>query len=139
MAYTPIEGDGQIIARVRTMQYTDPWAKAGVMFREDMSPSSRHVMMVVTAGGFSSYQWRVKPGQNMHNTDGPTTGTPYWVKLVRQGDMFIGYISPDGTNWTHIDSIPVPMNKKLYVGLVVSSHDNAELNSVMFDNVTISK
>lgn len=139
MAYTPIEGDAQIIARVRSMQYTDPWAKAGVMFREDLSPGSKHVMMVITAGGFSSYQWRVKSGQNMHNTDGPTTTTPYWVKLVRQGDLFIGYISPDGTNWTHIDSISVPMNQKLYVGLAVSSHVNTELNSVMFDNVTISK
>ena len=137
-AYTPIDGDGQIIARVRSMQFTDPWAKAGVMFREDLSPSSKHAMMVVTAGGFSSYQWRLQPGQLMHNTDGPTTTTPYWVKLIRQGDKFSGYISPDGVTWTHIDTIAVPMNKKLYVGLVVSSHNNTTLNSVMFDHVEIS-
>jgi uncharacterized repeat protein (TIGR03806 family) len=138
-AYTPIDGDGQIIARVRSMQFTDPWAKVGVMFREDLSPTSKHAMMVVTAGGFSSYQWRLQPGQLMHNTDGPTTTTPYWVKLVRQGDTFSGYISPDGTNWTHIDSIAVPMKKKLYVGLVVTSHNNTTLNSVMFDNVSVSR
>jgi len=136
-AYTPIDGDAQIIVRVVSMQFTDPWAKAGVMFREDLTASSRHAMMVITAGGFSSYQWRLQPGQNMHNTDGPTTTTPYWVKLIRQGDVFSGYISPDEDKWTHIDSISVPMNKKLYVGLVVSSHNNTSLNSVMFDHVSV--
>jgi uncharacterized repeat protein (TIGR03806 family) len=138
-AYTPIDGDGEIIARVYSMQFTDPWAKAGVMFREDMTASSKNAMMVITSGGFSSYQWRMKAGENMHNTDGPTTTTPYWVKLVRQGDTFIGYISPDGEKWTHIDSISVPMKKKLYVGLVVSSHLNTALNSVMFDSVDVTK
>jgi regulation of enolase protein 1 (concanavalin A-like superfamily) len=137
-AYTTMKGDGQIVARVISMQYTDPWAKAGVMFRQDMSPDSKHVMMVVTAGGFSSYQWRPTRGQWTHNTDGPTTTTPYWVKLVRKGNLFMGYISPDGTDWKRIDSITVPLPDKLYVGLVVSSHDNTSLNSVMFDNVSLS-
>lgn len=138
-AYTPVEGDAEIIARVRSMQFTDPWAKAGVMFRQDMTPGSKHAMMVVTAGGFSSYQWRPSPNVLMHNTDGPTTTMPYWVKLVRKGDLFSGYISPDGVKWKHIDSISVPMPKKLYVGLVVSSHENTELNSVLFDHVKITQ
>jgi uncharacterized repeat protein (TIGR03806 family) len=138
-AHTTINGDAQIIARVISMQFTDPWAKAGVMFREDLTPSSRHAMIVITSGGFSSYQWRLQPGQNMHNTDGPTTTTPYWVKLVRKGNVFSGYLSPDGEDWKHIDSISVPMSKKLYVGLVVSSHNNTSLNSVMFDHVSVSR
>jgi uncharacterized repeat protein (TIGR03806 family) len=138
-AYTQINGDAQIIARVISMQFTDPWAKAGVMFREDMTPGSKQVMMVVTAGNFSSYQWRPKADQWTHNTDGPTTSLPYWVKLVRKGDVFSGYISPDGTNWKRIDDINVPLSKKLYVGLVVSSHNNTLLNSVMFDHVKVGR
>jgi uncharacterized repeat protein (TIGR03806 family) len=138
-AYTTEKGDAQIVARVISMQFTDPWAKAGVMFRQDMSPGSKHVMMVITAGGFSSYQWRPTPGQWTHNTDGPTTTTPYWVKLVRHGNVFTGYISPDGSDWKRIDNITVPLPNKLYVGLVVSSHDNTSLNSVMFDNVSLAK
>ncbi len=137
-AYTPVEGDAQIIARVISMQFTDPWAKAGVMFREDLSPGSRHSLMSITAGGFSSYQRRLNPGETSHNTDGPMTTTPFWVKLVRQGNTFSGFISPDGTNWKHIDSIMVPMGKKVYVGLAVSAHNNVVLNSVLFDNVSVS-
>jgi mono/diheme cytochrome c family protein len=137
-AYTQMDGDGQILARVTSMQFTDPWAKAGVMFREDLSAGSKHAMMVVTAGGFSSYQWRPIPDQRTHNTDGPSTTTPYWVKLIRNRDKFSGYISPDGKKWTHIDTITVPMSKRLYIGLVVSSHNNVALNSVLFDHVKIS-
>ncbi len=37
-ASRPLVGDGSIIARVVSIQYTDPWAKAGVMLRENNSP-----------------------------------------------------------------------------------------------------
>jgi hypothetical protein len=30
----PLSGDGEIVARVTSLTPTDPWAKAGVMFRE---------------------------------------------------------------------------------------------------------
>ena len=29
-AFKPLVGDGQIVARVQSFQFTDPWAKAGV-------------------------------------------------------------------------------------------------------------
>ena len=137
-AYTQVDGDVQIVARLYSMQYTDPWSKAGVMFRDDLTASARDDMMFITAGGFSSYQWRTAAGDMTHNTDGPTTTFPYWVKLVRHGNLFLGYISPNGTNWTHIDSLNVTMAKKAYVGLAVSSHNNAVINSVIFDHVTIT-
>jgi uncharacterized repeat protein (TIGR03806 family) len=138
-AYKPMDGDGQIVARVTSMQFTDPWAKAGVMFRENLSPGSKHAMMVVTAGGFSAYQWRPTPDAASRNTDGPSTKLPQWVKLVRAGDTFTGYISADGENWQRVDSIAVPMAQKIYVGLVVSAHNNAALNSTLFDNVEVSR
>ena len=62
-AYASLTGDGEIIARVVSMQFTDPWAKAGVMFRESLTPGSRHALMAVTAGGGSAYQWRPNSGQ----------------------------------------------------------------------------
>ena len=32
--YQPLDGDGEIVARVESLQATDVWAKAGVMMRE---------------------------------------------------------------------------------------------------------
>jgi uncharacterized repeat protein (TIGR03806 family) len=138
-ACTPLDGDGQIVARVTSMQFTDPWAKAGVMFRENFSPGSKHAIMVVTAGGFSSFQWRNAENNPSGNTDGPSCQIPYWVKLVRSGDTFTGCVSADGENWRRVDSVTVPMEKKIYVGLALSAHNNSALNSSLFDNVEVSK
>jgi len=137
-AYASLAGDGEIIARVVSMQFTDPWAKAGVMFRESLAPGSRHALMAVTAGGGSAFQWRPTADNISRNTDGPANSVPFWVKLSRAGDDFTGYVSPDGTDWHRVDSITIPMNKTIYVGLALSAHNNSALNSALFDHVTVT-
>jgi uncharacterized repeat protein (TIGR03806 family) len=132
-----LTGDGEIIARVVSMQYTDPWAKAGVMFREDLSSGSKYALMAITAGGDSAYQWRPISNQSSRNTDGPSQNVPYWVRLVRVGDTFTGYVSKDGQNWKRVDSIAVPMNRTVHVGLALCAHDTSALNSTLFDHVAV--
>lgn len=135
----PLTGDGQIIAHVVSMAFTDPWAKAGVMFRESFAPGARHAYMTVTAQGGSAFQRRTVPNAISGNTDGPPLDAPRWVKLVRTGDTFTGYVSMDGQNWHRLDSITIPLPKTIYVGLAVSAHNNAALNSVVFDHVSITQ
>ncbi len=137
-ACMPLTGDGQIVAHIVSMQYTDPWAKAGVMFREKFSPGSKYTFEAVTAGGLSTFQRRTKPDASSGNTDVLSTTVPHWVKLVRAGDTFTGFVSADGNDWQRVDSVTVPMEKKIYVGLALSAHNNSELNSTLFDNVTVS-
>jgi uncharacterized repeat protein (TIGR03806 family) len=138
-ACTPVDGDGQIVAHIVSMQYTDPWAKAGVMFRENGSPGSKYAMMAVTAHNTSVYQWRPAADTGSHNTDGASAIIATWVRLTRTGDTFTGEISVDGKTWQIVDHIAVPMTKKIYVGLAVTAHNNSALNSVLFDNITLSK
>jgi regulation of enolase protein 1 (concanavalin A-like superfamily) len=132
-------GDGQIVAHIISMQFTDPWAKAGVMFRESLAPGSKHALMIVTAGGGWAFQWRPKANSPSRNTDGSSPSIPYWVRLTRTGDTFTGEISADGKDWKHVDSIAVPMGKTIYVGLAVTAHNNSALNSVLFDNVAVTQ
>ena len=132
-----LTGDGQIIAHIVSIQYTDPWAKAAVMFRENMSPGSKYVMMAVTAHNSSVYQWRPTDNQGSHNTDGASAIIASWVRLTRSGDTFTGEISVDGKTWELVDRIAVPMPKTIYVGLALSAHNNSALNSTLFDNVTV--
>lgn len=137
-AGTPLTGDGQITARIVSMQYTDPWAKGGVMFRENLSAGSKQALMGVTANGGSVFQRRVQSNELTWNTDGPPANVPYWIRLVRAGDRVTGYASKDGTHWQSVDSIAVPLGKTIYVGLAVTAHNNSKLNSALFDHVTIS-
>ena len=42
-----LNGDGSIVARVDSLQNTDPWAKAGVMIREDLTGNAPNAMAPV--------------------------------------------------------------------------------------------
>jgi predicted phage tail protein len=61
---------------------------------------------------------------------------PYWVRLVRNGNTFTGYRSPNGTTWTQQGTTTISMGSTVYVGLALTSHNSASLCASVFDNVT---
>jgi uncharacterized repeat protein (TIGR03806 family) len=136
-AFKPLAGDGQIIARIQSFQFTDPWAKAGVMLRENVSAGAKYAFVAFTGQGGSVFQSRGTADASTTSADGPAAKMPHWLKLVRAGEVFTGYISAGGTNWDSVGSLAVPMNKNLLAGLAVSAHNNSVLNSTLFDNVTV--
>ena len=78
--YQPLSGDGEIVARVASLQNTHTWAKAGVMIRESLNPDARHVFVALSAGNGIAFQRRVTTaGVSAHTFGGPGTA-PYWVK-----------------------------------------------------------
>jgi hypothetical protein len=46
--YTTLSGDGEITARIKSIEHTHDWAKAGVMIREKLTDTSSHAMMIAT-------------------------------------------------------------------------------------------
>ena len=72
------------------------------------------------------------------HTGGPGVGAPYWVRLVRSGDTFTAYASPDGTAWTLMDSQQIAMAQTIYVGLAVTAHNNGLITESVIDNVFVS-
>ena len=136
-ASRPLNGDGSIVARVVSIQYTDPWAKAGVMLRDNDSAGSKYVFLGLTGQGGSLLQSRLVADGSSDSTDGPAAKQPHWVKLTRHSNIFTGYVSADGTNWVAVGNTRIPMNKNLAAGLALSAHNNSVLNSTLFDNVTV--
>ena len=134
----PLTGDGQIIARVASQQNTDPWAKAGVMIRETLTPGSTQAMMVVTPGNGAAFQRRLTTGGLTVHTPGPAVTAPYWVKMVRSGTTFSGSVSADGVNWVPVGSDTINMASSVYLGLAVTSHNNAVSCQVTMDGVSAS-
>jgi hypothetical protein len=128
-------GDGEIVARVASIGNTDSWAKAGIMIREGLTASSAHAMVVRTSGNGISFQGRATTGgESSHITPG---GVNTWVRLVRQGDTFLAYQRANSWNsWSLIGSMTIPMGESVYVGLAVTSHNNAQLCTATFTNVS---
>lgn len=133
-AYQPLTGDGQLIARVATQQNTNNWSKAGVMIRETLSATSRHASMLLTPGNGVVFQRRTCTGCSQNSTSGPLVKAPYWVKVVRQGTTFSGYVSTDGASWTLVGSATIAMNNVAYIGFALTSHATT-LNTSTFDHV----
>jgi hypothetical protein len=136
MEYKTLNGDGQLVARVTTIDNTHRWAKAGVMVRANLTAGAPYAMMLVSAGAGSSFQWRSASGGLSSSVSGGTAVVaPEWVKIVRAGNLLSGYQSADGVSWTSIGSTTVPMSASAYIGLAVTSHDNTKLATATFESV----
>ena len=96
-------------------------------------------MLALTGQGGSVFQSRALADNGTASTDGPLAKLPHWLKLVRNHDLFSGYVSANGTNWTAAGSVTVPMGKTLQAGLAVTAHNNSVLNSALFESVTVSQ
>lgn len=132
-------GDGQITARVSALSVTDAWAKAGVMMRASLSPTSQNVAMVVSAINGVHFQRRITADAGVSvNTAGPSAAAPYWIKLVRQGNLFTGYASSDGVAWATVGTQSITMPGTIFVGLAHTSHRVNVLGNASFSNVLVS-
>jgi hypothetical protein len=117
---------------------TNPWAKAGLMFRQNLTEDSAHALLFLTPGHGVGLQSRKQAGEESVYIAGPLVTAPLWLKLVRTGTSFDGYSSLDGATWSAVGSTTVPLSGTFYFGLAVSSHTNSIISSGTFDNVRVT-
>ena len=135
-----LTGDGEIIAKVDSLDNTDYWAKACVMFRDSLNPSSascrRDRSLRRTAwnsnGGPATDAYAASTPENIINA-------PVWVKLTRVGNDFSAYYSTDGVTWIQLGTTQhIDMQETIQAGLAVTAHNNGSLCTAKFSNVTIN-
>jgi hypothetical protein len=137
--YQQLTGDGTIIGRLTnfpTGTNIDPWAKAGLMMRNDLTPGSMNAY--VSLNGTHGQRFSVRTTENASSTraGNAITTSPYWFKLVRVKNTFTGYSSPDLKTWTKVGSpVAIPMNNTIYVGVGVTSHNPTSAITTGFDNL----
>jgi beta-glucanase (GH16 family) len=137
--YQPVTGDVMITARVVSQTKTDDWAKSGVMIRETTDANAKHVLSALTVANGLAFQRRATTGGSTAHTAGAAVAVPYWVRLIRVGNVFTSYASADGLSWTQIGiSETITMTAQVYVGLAVTSHKNSTLSTVELDNVSVT-
>lgn len=142
-ALTQLTGDGEIRARVASQTNLNPWAKAGVMFRENLTAGSRHALMFTTppdAGNGFGMVWRTTANSPASYSAGPALNNApnNWVRLVRSGDVITSYASANGTSWSQVHSVTLSsLPSTLYIGLALTSGSRSQLSTATFDNVKI--
>jgi hypothetical protein len=139
-AFRTLTGQGSIVARINSVQNTNPWAKAGVMIRETLDAGSKNAFACVTpANGVSSQSRRDTDITSVYTNQTGITA-PHWVKLERDaaGNFTVSH-SANGTTWEPVaGSAPtnIPMMSNVYIGLALTSHDAALTCETVFSNVT---
>lgn len=139
--YLAWSGDGEIVVRVTELTNTDPWAKAGVMFRENLTATSRHAAMIVSVAHGTALQYRTTTAGGSGSS--PPSGAaesalPRWLRLVRSGNTFTGYASADGTTWSARGTVTIALPAAIYVGLAVTSHNDGAWCTGAFENVSVT-
>ena len=126
--YQTLAGDGSIIARVANLQGAS-YPQAGVMIRETLNagatdafiyfyPNQAYFLTRTTTGGST----------NTQPAGFSSPASPYWVKVVRSGSTFSGYISNNGFNWTQVGTnTTITMASSVYIGVAVSSESTGTL------------
>ncbi|MGA2661306.1 MAG: PA14 domain-containing protein [Verrucomicrobiota bacterium] len=137
--YQTLTGDGQIVAKVGTVDNTDPWAKAGLMVRPDLEDGSINAFVARTPGHGATFQYRTTAGGGTVAEFGGPVGDLCWLKLQRQGNVFSAWQSDDRLNWQWIGTVPLNLPQSVCIGPAVTSHDNSRLASAWFDEVSFGQ
>jgi len=136
--YQPLTGDGEIRTQISSMQNTSAGALAGVIMREALTPGSQYAFIGSSPSGIVRAQWRSGTSSPSDSTTAGTGAFPnIWVRLVRSGDTFYGYVSADGAYWSLVESSSIPMANTVYFGFAVASGSSSAINASTFNHATV--
>ena len=133
-----VTGDNTITGRIN--QISGKLWKTGLMIRSSLDEDAKAVTLTLGEVGwrFARMGFRTSAGANMLSTLGNTyTWQPAWFRISRSGNTFIAYESSNGSTWFEVDSVNIEMSSSYYIGLVVCSGSSTEMNTTIFDNITV--
>ena len=139
--YQQVTGDATIVARVNSVQNTNEWAKAGVMFRSALDTGAAFAFILARPDRQVQAQFRATAATTGTDSGTQTGGTTAakWLKIERVGNTFRTSYSTDGSSYTQIGTTTtVTMGATAYVGLAVTSHVDGTLCAAQFDNVSVT-
>jgi ABC-type transport system involved in multi-copper enzyme maturation permease subunit len=138
----PLSGDGSVTVRVTslservqapnaggsdaTVPGIVPWAKAGLIVKEDLTQGSAYAAIMVTAAHGVRMQWNYT-GDTAGLSGAAGPANPRWLRLTRSGDVITGSDSADGTHWTVVGAVTLAgLRSTAQVGPFTASPDYTE-------------
>ena len=127
-------GDFDVAVCLAGLGLSDVWAQAGLMARASLdagSPFAAELATPAMTGEFFADRAATN-GQAAASGSFPVNYPNTWLRLNRAGNLFTGYGSYDGTNWTPLGSATIAMPGQIYLGLAVASHNTNQLTTAQF-------
>jgi len=138
--FQSVSTDSQITTQVKSLDNTDTYAKAGVMMRASLDPSSAHVILDVRPGGQIELMMRGASGGETAFIAGTMVSFPVSLRLVRTGAVITGYVLSvlSGGQWTAVGSVSSSLPPAVLTGLAVTSHRAGTLTTAVFGTTTVA-
>jgi fibronectin type 3 domain-containing protein len=109
------------------------------MARETLASNSRNVYALISAGNGHRVTARsTTAGTTSITGSGAATFPNNWIRLARVGNVFTGYRSTDGTNWTVIGSVTLALPSTVFFGLASTSHNTAATTTAQFRDLSVT-
>ncbi|MFF2016619.1 DUF1349 domain-containing protein [Paenibacillus sp. NPDC058177] len=153
--YVTIHDDFDMTVRIESLSMANLYTKAGLMARKSLLADSEHVFFMVfpdnsprnkNNGGYE-FQYREKLGAdssaiypndyNSEPAEFPVNYPNTWLRLKRSGDVFYGFYSTDGETWKLYSSYEMKIDRTVYLGLAVTSHNENKTVKASFRDITI--
>jgi fibronectin type 3 domain-containing protein/regulation of enolase protein 1 (concanavalin A-like superfamily) len=132
--YQSFSGDFDAEVQVSSLTQTiQSGTRAGLMVKTNLDPSGQMVFSGATASDGYRFSYRdTADATGVYTKYGAVSYPNVWVRLVRQGNVFTGYISSDGVNWTQTGQLTLALPNTLLLGMAVCSHDVTQLATAQF-------
>jgi len=160
-AYQQVTGDFDAKVRIISLQPAQLYTRIGLMAREDLTKSSRHLYFIVfsdtrprhnnnggyelqfrdVAGGKSGgvYPTAAPSASPAAPPQFPTTYPNTWLRVVRKGGTFTCYASSDGATWREYGEHISPLPAKVYLGVALTSHNAAATATAKYTDFSVQQ
>jgi hypothetical protein len=138
--YRKLRGDGEIVARLRSVQRADATSTAGIMVRaDDTDPAAPSVFFGVLADPVKGGQFvhRTQRGQAAQASAPDPQVRNQYLRLRREGRRFTLARSGDRIAWVKVGAVDVDMPEEVPFGLAVSARSATAPTTGEYDFVRL--
>ena len=111
---------------------------AGIQMRETLATGSKKVVLKTQLTPIVRRDFRQATNGFAQSLNIPRPFNDAYLRLVRNGNMFIGYTSVNGINWQFAFYAFIPMSSCIEIGMYVESINVNTTTTGQFDNVFVN-
>jgi predicted phage tail protein len=136
--YATVKGDISLVAKLASLQNTDPWSQAGLMIRESLAANSLHASVLETPANGVVFRSRSSNRGGTSQVMGGGSVAPVWLRIERRSTNLMAYRSVDGVSWTAVSSLRLKFNQSVLVGIAVASHSTSASVAASLSAITLN-
>lgn len=110
---------------------------AGVVMRESNAAGAKKAQLMPNLNTLSRREFRTTTNGVANPQQFPSQSR-YWLRIVRAGNQFSMFVSPNGSVWYLAGAQNIPMGACIQVGLVATNYTSNSTVTAAFANVSFS-